>query len=149
MARRWALLSATVVVLVGGSAAFGYPPAAPKGTHLVQASLSEPFDISTAGSTDLHFEHVIFPPGASSGWHSHGGPTLGAVKSGTLTVYRASPGGCTASEYAAGQGLFEPANEVLMARNNGPEPVEIYVNHIVAPGVDVTTPAEPAGDCPA
>ena len=43
--------------------------------------------ISAKGATDVHVLENIIAPGGTFGWHSHPGPSLVVVKSGTLSVY--------------------------------------------------------------
>jgi len=45
--------------------------------------------ISAKGATDVHIIENIIAPGGTFGWHSHPGPSLVIVKSGTLSVYHA------------------------------------------------------------
>ena len=45
--------------------------------------------ISAKGATDVHIVENIIAPGGTFGWHSHPGPSLVIVKSGTLSVYHA------------------------------------------------------------
>jgi hypothetical protein len=44
--------------------------------------------LKTKGLSDVHVIQVTVQPGGTSGWHSHLGPSLGIVKSGTATFYR-------------------------------------------------------------
>jgi quercetin dioxygenase-like cupin family protein len=150
MARRWALLAAVLLVVMVGTGARGTPPEEHEQGPLARSTVSDPFVIETTEASDVVMEHVTIPAGAAGAWHTHPGPTLLAVKSGALTIYDAGPEGCTNHTYTAGQGFFEPAGGVHLARNEGAEAAEIYVTHIVAPGGNVTDPAEsPGGDCPA
>jgi hypothetical protein len=43
--------------------------------------------ITAKGWTDVHILENIIAPGGTFGWHSHPGPSLVIVKSGTLSVY--------------------------------------------------------------
>ena len=42
--------------------------------------------MSAEGATDVHIVENIIAPGGTFGWHSHPGPSLVIVKSGTLSV---------------------------------------------------------------
>src|SRR5215211_5858904 len=50
--------------------------------------------IKTKGSSDLHVLQNTIAPGGTFGWHSHPGPSLVIVKSGTATFYLASDRRC-------------------------------------------------------
>ena len=45
--------------------------------------------ISAKGATDVHVIENVIAPGGTFGWHSHPGPSLVTVRSGTLSVYHA------------------------------------------------------------
>ncbi len=47
--------------------------------------------IDTKGSSDLEIVQNTIVPGGTFGWHSHPGPSLVIVKSGTATFYRPAP----------------------------------------------------------
>ena len=51
--------------------------------------------IKTNGISDLHVLQNTIAPGGSFGWHSHPGPSLVIVKSGTATFYLAADPTCT------------------------------------------------------
>src|SRR5262245_11936870 len=41
----------------------------------------------TKGLSDVYVQSNVFPPGASSGWHTHPGHSLIIVAAGTITAY--------------------------------------------------------------
>ena len=43
--------------------------------------------LKTKGLTDVYVTSITIKPGGYSGWHSHPGPSIISVKSGTLTLY--------------------------------------------------------------
>jgi hypothetical protein len=45
-------------------------------------------EIRTKGLSDLHVLQVTIAPGGTFGWHSHPGPSLVIVKSGTASLYK-------------------------------------------------------------
>src|SRR5712691_11021926 len=51
--------------------------------------------INTKGSTDVYMLENRIAPGGTFGWHSHPGPSIVLVKSGTLTLYRGADPTCT------------------------------------------------------
>src|SRR6185295_14876984 len=44
-------------------------------------------EIATKDSSDLYVVDNVIAPGGNTGWHSHPGPSLVTVKSGTITQY--------------------------------------------------------------
>ena len=44
-------------------------------------------DIDTKGDSDLYVVSNVLAPGGHTGWHTHPGPSLITVKSGTITAY--------------------------------------------------------------
>ena len=58
--------------------------------------------IQTKGPSDVFIVRNRVPPGGHSGWHTHPGPSVVSVKSGTATVYDGDDPLCTPTTYAAG-----------------------------------------------
>ena len=50
--------------------------------------------IKTQSVTDLYFTTTTLPPGTSTDWHSHPGPSLVIVKAGIVTNYMSSDPQC-------------------------------------------------------
>jgi quercetin dioxygenase-like cupin family protein len=80
--------------------------------------------------TELVFARVTLQPGGSTGWHTHPGPLLAAVESGTLTHYDRN---CHAQTYTAGQ-AFKETQRVHMGANKTSAPVVLDVTYIVPGG---------------
>src|SRR5258708_18308910 len=60
----------------------------------VKIKVEEPSDVYVVRNT--------VPPGGYSGWHTHPGPSVVLVKSGTATVYDGDDPSCTPVRYPAG-----------------------------------------------
>jgi quercetin dioxygenase-like cupin family protein len=59
-------------------------------------------------------------PGGLSGWHTHPGPSLVTVKSGTASFYDADDPTCTPRVYTTGSGFIDRGNgRVHLVRNEG------------------------------
>jgi quercetin dioxygenase-like cupin family protein len=149
---------------VGSSAAAG--PSGPNlspGAGIAVTSLArgtvEPFRIATRyeghltvlqspTASDIVVNSAILAPGGTTGWHSHPGPVIVTIKTGTFTVYDAD--GCKATRYSAGRAFIEPGGlaDRHVGRNEGEVPVEWVATLIigvgVAPRIDVPAPA----NCP-
>ena len=85
---------------------------------------------------------VVFPAGATSGWHTHPGEELSYVQEGELTIMIA---GQAPHKYSAGQALIVPMGAVHNARNDGPKDAVLIAVYSVEKGKPLRTPApEPA-----
>jgi hypothetical protein len=91
-------------------------------------------------STDFVTQTITIAAGGTTGWHTHPGPVLVTVKSGSLTVVYANDSSCEGTTYTAGQSFidFGKAN-IHTALNKGPVPTELWATYIV-PGAAGTTP---------
>lgn len=116
--------------------------------HTIKIRLHRPSDVAV--------QQVTIAPGGSTGWHSHPGPAVVIVKSGSFTLYDADDETCTGTTYSA-----DPANtvgkvfidegygHVHIGRNEGSTNTELYVTYLdmpvgAAPRIDVPAP----GNCP-
>lgn len=105
--------------------------------------------LSTKGPMEVAVQRIVATPGATFGWHSHPGPTIVTVSSGTLTLYHAEH--CTVGiNYAAGQSFSNLPDEVHLARNNGSVDLVIYASYFVPAGsgpLRIDQPS-PGSGCP-
>lgn len=107
-------------------------------------------DLTTKGDSDVYVVANTFVPRGASGWHTHPGPSLITVQSGTITAYEGSDPACTPHVYTAGQRFVDPGGtHVHLLRNEGPvDAVTVAVQFIPA-GVPRRTDVSPApGNCP-
>ena len=87
----------------------------------------------TRGESDVYVTHIKIAPGGHGGWHSHPGPSVITVKSGTATFYDE----CNDFEpatYAEGNGFVEDAECVHLLANEGSVDLEVIVMQIVPHG---------------
>jgi quercetin dioxygenase-like cupin family protein len=81
---------------------------------------------------DFVFQTITFAPGGHTGWHSHPGVLLVAVKSGAVARYEHD---CTKNTYAAGQSFVERGPQhVIYVKNEGTTPAEVQIAYIVPAG---------------
>ena len=105
--------------------------------------------IKTKESSDVYFSRITVPPGGFSGWHTHPGPSLVAVKSGTTTVYSGDDPTCTGVPFAAGTGwIDEGGGHVHNVRNEGTVTLEELVFQVIPVGADRRIDAPDPGFCP-
>ena len=125
-------------------------------------------EIKTKDSTDIAVSNVVVAPGGSSGWHSHPGPVLVVVKTGTITFYRAGKHGgqngddengdngknaptCSRTVYPAGSAFVEvPApGHVMLAKNEGATEATVTATYFAPPGAALRIDQPwPGADCP-
>ena len=90
--------------------------------------------IKTKRSSDLYVLQNTIPPGKTFGWHSHPGPSLVIVKSGTATLYMAADPTCTPHVVPAGSGFVDQGHDVHIVRNEGSVDLVTVVVSLVPEG---------------
>ena len=106
-------------------------------------------EIATKGASDLYVVSNVIAPGGSTGWHSHPGPSLITVKSGTITQYEGDDPSCTPTVFTAGQSFVDPGgSHVHILRNEGSVPAETIAVQIVASGAPRRIDMPAPGNCP-
>jgi len=105
--------------------------------------------LQTQGPMEQAVQRIVATPGATFGWHSHPGPTIVTVLSGTLSFYHAED--CTHEiEYGSGTSFSNMPDEIHLARNEGTETLVIYATYYVPVGTGslrIDQPS-PGADCP-
>ena len=88
-------------------------------------------------------------PGGTFGWHSHPGPSLVIVKSGTATFYMADDPTCSPHVVHAGSGFVDDGHDTHVVRNEGSVDLVTVVVSLVPAGFQrrIDEPA-PAGCLP-
>jgi quercetin dioxygenase-like cupin family protein len=102
------------------------------------------------GATDVYVVQNTVAAGGTLGWHTHPGPSLIFVKSGTATEYRSDDPSCTPHVYQAGQSsIVDGGSDVHVIRNEGMEPLVTVVVAFVPAGMArrIDSPTAPA-NCP-
>ncbi len=74
-------------------------------------------EIETKEQSNLVVVENRVAAGGHFGWHSHPGPSLVIVKSGTSTFYRGDDPTCTGQAHPAGSAYVDPGGVVHTARN--------------------------------
>jgi quercetin dioxygenase-like cupin family protein len=88
----------------------------------VNANAEDPHQmrLETNGSADVYVVENTVTPGGYSGWHTHPGPSLVTVKSGTASFYDGDDRTCTPRVYETGSGFIDRGNgHVHLVRNEG------------------------------
>jgi hypothetical protein len=86
--------------------------------------------------------------GGYSGWHTHPGPSVVLVKSGTATVYDGDDPSCTPVKYPAGTGFIDAGGgHVHMVRNEGRELLVTEAFQVIPAGENRRIDAADPGYC--
>jgi quercetin dioxygenase-like cupin family protein len=105
--------------------------------------------LKTHGQSDVYVVDNKFPPGASTGWHSHPGPSLMLVVSGTVTNYAGDDPGCPPRTYSAGEGFIDPGGgDVHMLRNESGAAAETIAVQLLPKDAARRIPVDAPSDCP-
>lgn len=84
--------------------------------------------LQTNGPIEVAYQRIVATPGGTLGWHSHPGPTVVTVLSGTLSFYHAED--CTHRiNYTAGKSFSNLPDEIHLARNEGTVNVVLYASY--------------------
>jgi quercetin dioxygenase-like cupin family protein len=112
-----------------------------------RGGVGEPYTVSGDKGSEVVVQTVRIDPGGSSGWHTHPGPEVAIVKSGTLTLYDGMDSRCRSQTFTAGQAVARQGH-VHLGKNTGKEAVEIVVAYFnVPPGGPAAAPAERPRQC--
>lgn len=103
--------------------------------------------IDTKGVTDVHILENRIVPGGTFGWHSHPGPSIVVVKTGSLTLYRGDDPACTPHVIAAGSGFVDDGGDVHVVRNEGSVDAVVYVTSLVPQGAGRRIDEPSPGTC--
>ena len=105
--------------------------------------------LNTKGVSHVYIVSNSVAPGGSFGWHSHPGPTLVTVKSGTATEYEGKDQTCTPHIHEAGTTFIDPGEETgHLVRNDGSVPLVVIACRIVPEGFPMRNDLPNPGYCP-
>lgn len=140
-----AAVTALTVALIPAGPAGATPGSGASSTIVAEGTTGDRVTVDASGQTEVVYQRVTIQPGGYTGWHSHPGPLLVVVESGTLTHYDEH---CGVETYTAGQAFVEvPGHEhVHMGENLGPVAVVLDVTYVVPAGSSLRVDA-PAPSC--
>jgi quercetin dioxygenase-like cupin family protein len=104
-------------------------------------------ELKSRDNTDVAVANIGIAAGGSSGWHSHPGPVLVVVKSGTITHYGADNRGCATHVYGPGTSFTEQGGHVHNATNQGAEAVVGVATFLAPPGAALRIDAAKPANC--
>jgi hypothetical protein len=98
---------------------------------------------------DVYVVTNTVEPGGHSGWHTHPGPSLVLVKSGTATVYDSGDPACTPARYPAGTGFVDAGGRhAHLVSNAGNVQLELIAFQMIPAGAARRIDAPDPGFCP-
>jgi len=116
--------------------------------HVQSKAAGYDVELKSHDNTDIAVANVVIAAGGHSGWHSHPGPVIVVVKTGTVTFYHANDPTCTGTVHPAGTVFIEEGGDVGIARNEGAVEVNNVVTFFVPAGSPTRIDAAAPGNCP-
>ena len=109
--------------------------------------------LKTQGLSDIYVQSNLWQPGGSTGWHTHPGPSLIMVTSGTITTYDGDDPTCTPHVYSAaipGQNSFVDigGGDVHLVRNETTGTATAIAVQMIPAGAIRRVDAPAPGNCP-
>lgn len=152
-------LVATVVV-VGGTTLLT-PGSGVTGVVFTRGSFTESTDIKfkvgdrkrdvihVPRAQETVVQRIDIEPGGHTGWHSHPGPVVVVIKSGTMSFYDGDDPTCTVKTYSAGDAFIDSGQgHSHIARNETGATLELYATYFDVPvGGAFRLDAEDPGYC--
>ena len=110
--------------------------------------------LRTQGQTDMYVQSNTWQPGGSTGWHTHPGPSLVIITSGSVTVYDGDDSTCSPHVYSALPGYphnFVDAGggHVHLVRNDDMVVATGYAVQLIPQGATRRIDAPAPTSCPA
>ena len=164
MKSRWVLVVplAMIALAVYAGNALATPPAGFSGTTLAKATygrisshvhVPKTWDelIRTSGLSDLYVQQNTWQPGASTGWHTHPGPSFVIVTQGSVTEYDGNDPTCTPHVCTANTSnneFVDPGDgHVHLVRNETSAVAQAIAVQLVPSGAVRRQDAPDPGDC--
>jgi quercetin dioxygenase-like cupin family protein len=148
--RKNILVGLAVATLVSGALLWATPAVGDIITVLQRSTTADriKIQIQPHDQSDILIQEIRILPGGNTGWHSHPGPGVVAVKSGVVALYSGDDRTCTPTYVTAGNGFFEEANHVHFVRNIGAVTYEAYGTFVLPAGAPGRIDAPSSGNCP-
>ena len=157
------LVTLLAVVMAFAAAALATPGSGVTGVIQARAKFLVPVDIKVKiddqhqevihvpDSKDTVIQQVVFEPQGFTGWHSHPGPAIALVKSGTLTLFDSDDPSCTGKTYTAGQAFIDhgQGHGHLAGNPSATERAELWITYFdVPPGAAPRVDQPGPSSCP-
>jgi quercetin dioxygenase-like cupin family protein len=148
-----ALAAAAVLLVAGGAIATHVPeidPATvPTGffvahNHVADVPVAPIARAVNPDGADVFVQHLRLSANQPSAWHTHPGPVIVTIRSGSLTYQSGAHNTCHDRIYVAGQGFVDPGFGHVHRVIAGASGVELYATFLLPPGSEnhlITAPA--------
>jgi quercetin dioxygenase-like cupin family protein len=114
----------------------------------VKVEIDDVVELKTKSAIDVVDQNITIQPAGHTGWHSHAGPGLIVIQSGTLTFYDGDDPSCTGVVYTAGQTFVDKGGgHAHLARNEGAVPVALTVTYLLPAGAPTRIDVADPGNC--
>jgi quercetin dioxygenase-like cupin family protein len=153
------LAVAGAAVVVGAGAAIAShapeidPATVPTGffvahNHVADIPVSPIARAVEPNGADVFVQHLSLGANQVFAWHTHPGPVIVTVRSGSLTYQDAAHNTCRDRRYTAGEGFVDPGFGHVHRVIAGPAGAEIYSTFLLPPGSENhLIPAPAAEEC--
>jgi hypothetical protein len=153
---KWILASVAALVLVlsvGAAVASHVPQVDPETVppgFLVTHNNVSGFEIAPIARAVRHHRadvfvwHLVAGPNQALGWHTHPGPAIVTVASGTFAYERQVGRECVRTWYTAGNGFMDPGHGHVHRGIAGPQGAHVYTTFILPTGTENQTLPRPA-----
>jgi hypothetical protein len=157
------LVTLLAVVMAFAAAALATPGSGVTGVIQARAKFLVPVDIKVKiddghqdvihvpDSKDTVIQQVVFEPHGFTGWHSHPGPAIALVKSGTVTLFDSDDPLCKGKNYTAGQAFVDygQGHGHLAGNPSATERAELWITYFdVPPGAAPRVDQQGPSTCP-
>jgi quercetin dioxygenase-like cupin family protein len=139
-----AALVAAAVILGGGAAIAAHAPEIDPATvptgffvahnYVADVPVSAIARAVEPNGADVFVQHLSLGANQVFAFHTHPGPVVVTVRSGSLTYQDAGPNACRNRTYTAGQGFVDPGFGHVHRVIAGPAGAEIYSTFFLPPG---------------
>lgn len=139
--------SGAVVVVASGVAIASPSSGVVSAPVVARGGFTEPVDIkfkldgahgrevvNVKGAADTVVQQIVLAADGQTGWHTHHGPVVVVVKSGTVTFVDDHKGSCTTKTYGPGQAFVDPGQgNAHLVRNTGGGTAELWATYFDVP----------------
>jgi quercetin dioxygenase-like cupin family protein len=101
--------------------------------HVHSKSDVNDFEFKTNGLSDVYVVYNTIVPGGHTGWHSHPGPSIISVRSGTATEYHGDDPN-TPRVHTAGTTFVDEGDHAHIVRNEGSTNLELVAFQVLPAG---------------
>jgi len=115
--------------------------------HMQSKAAGYDVELKSHDNTSIAVANISIAKNGYSGWHSHPGPVIVVVISGTITFYRADNPNCAADVYGPGSSFTEQGGLVANATNPGPDDVVAVATFFAPPGVPLRIDTPKPANC--